>query len=608
VAVTKPVVNKALAVGALVALAGAAFVVAITFFRKGGYAERDTYTVFASFRDATGLTWKSRVQIAGIQVGEVSQITLQGDRARLELRVKKEIALHANACLTKAFPSALLPDALLEVVPGSDPSPVLRDLPDAQREITCIREATTVQQLTDALAQIASDVQAVTGDLRKTVGSPQGSLREIVENVSKITRSVDQLLGDRGEDLAAIVKNARNFTKDLSDMSQREKDRVHAIAVNIEAVTRQLREVLGSMQEILDGGPPAQGGQRPPRGDARPLRLPVLPAMAVVDGRPVETASQVGPVPADASAQAGQGGQAQAGQAQAGQGQGQGQGQAASPGAPTDARGVRQAVERLNGSLSKLDELLGKVNEGKSPAGRLLIDEKMGRELSSAVTGVSNYIDSLVKLQLEINLRSEWLLNQSGAKTYFGARIIPRPDKYYIVEIVADPRGVDTRTVETVATTVTDPNTGAVLSQTNTSSTKTLHDENKLTFTVQFAKRYGPIAFRAGIIESSGGVGTDLHLLNDNLSISLSVYQFTRPYQDVFPRAKVWMNYYFLQHFYLTAGADDFLNKWDQGRYPLGPKFTIGNDVFFGGGIFFTDEDLKTLIGAGAANAVPKGN
>jgi len=184
----KPIVNRALAVGLVVALAGATFVVAITFFRKGGYSEKESYLVHGHFRDATGLTWKSRVQIAGIQVGEVHEITLEGDRARLDLRVKRGVVLHKNACLTKTYPSALLPDALLETVPGWDPSPVLETLPEEEREITCIREATTVQQLTDALAAIASDVQAVTGDLRQTIGSQQGSLREIVENVSSITR------------------------------------------------------------------------------------------------------------------------------------------------------------------------------------------------------------------------------------------------------------------------------------------------------------------------------------------------------------------------------------------------------------------------------------
>jgi phospholipid/cholesterol/gamma-HCH transport system substrate-binding protein len=52
------------------------------------------------------------------------------------------------------------------------------------------------------------------------------------------------------------------------------------------------------------------------------------------------------------------------------------------------------------------------------------------------------------------------------------------------------------------------------------------------------------------------------------------------------------------------VGADDFLNSWRSGRYPGGPKFTVGNDAFFGAGLYFTDDDLKTLIGAGAGSMV----
>jgi len=75
-------------------------------------------------------------------------------------------------------------------------------------------------------------------------------------------------------------------------------------------------------------------------------------------------------------------------------------------------------------------------------------------------------------------------------------------------------------------------------------------------------------------------------------------------FTGVFPRAKFWVNYAFLQHFYVTAGSDDFLNQWREGRYPGGPKFTLGTDIFFGGGLFFTDDDLKTLFGMGAASAL----
>ena len=267
--------------------------------------------------------------------------------------------------------------------------------------------------------------------------------------------------------------------------------------------------------------------------------------------------------------------------------------------AATQARGVKQAVDKLTASLERLEGLLATVQEGKSVAGKILVDERLGRRVGETLDGFANQYDRIFKLQIQVQLRSEWLLNQSGAKAYLGFRLLPRPDKFYLFEVVSDPRGTDRVWTETI----TERLPGSTADST-TVATHTIHDPDKLTFSLQFGKRYGPVTFRVGVIESSGGVGGDLHLFRDQLQLSVNAYQFQRPYQNVFPRAKIWMNYYFLQNFFVTAGADDFLNSWRQGHYPGGPKFTFGNDAFVGGGIYFTDDDLKTLIGAGAGSAV----
>ena len=250
----KPAVNKAMAVGALVAVTGAAFLFAFTFFKKGGYSEKDSYLVRARFGDATGLTWKSKVQIAGIQVGEVTKISLDRNKALLEIRIKKEVELHTDACLYKSFPSALLPDALLEVIPGSADKPPLSSLPEDQREITCIREATSVQQLLDSMSKIASDVQVVTGDLADTVRNNQGSLKDVIQNLAATTGKLRELVAENDQNVTAILRNTRAFTEDLRDISSRDKDRVHAILVNVEVLTAELRTTAQGIQQILNDG------------------------------------------------------------------------------------------------------------------------------------------------------------------------------------------------------------------------------------------------------------------------------------------------------------------------------------------------------------------
>src|SRR5512137_2357537 len=211
----KPTLNRALAVGLLVAVAGGLFLVAFTFFRKGGLATRDSYPVTAVFDDVTGLAWKSKVQVAGIAIGEVTDIQLTGEKALVTIRVKNDIPLRENACLTKRFPSALLPDALLEATIGSAPAPLLRDVPADRRRITCVREAANVAKLMESLSKIAADIQVVSSDLAKTVGGTQGSVREIIENLTAVTRSVDRLLEENSSKVAGILSNTEALTGEL---------------------------------------------------------------------------------------------------------------------------------------------------------------------------------------------------------------------------------------------------------------------------------------------------------------------------------------------------------------------------------------------------------
>ena len=518
--------NKALAVGLLVAIAGTVFVVAMTFFRKGGLSTRDTYAVTAVFDDVSGLSWKSRVQVAGIAVGEVTDIELAGDRARVTIRVKKGIQLHANACLTKRFPSALLPDALLEATLGSPPAPLLRDQPEGQREILCVKDAANVAKLMESLSKIASDVQVLSHDLAQSVGGPRGSIREIVENVTRVTRTLDEILGENAKRVSAILENAQAVSGEIRSIAETDKDRYHAIAKNVEEASARLNRVLGSVENIIGPGEPE-------------LKQSV--------------------------------------------------------------QGARQALDKLNKTLDNVEKVTGTMAEGKGVAGKLLMDEQLGEKMARTIDTVTDYVDRVSAMQLKVGLRSEWYVNQSGAKTYFGVTLLPRPDKYFIFELVSDPRGYNT--VSNQTTTTTNQTTGTSV----TTVTATSTNSQQLAISAEFGKRYGPVVLRVGIIESSGGAGADLLLLGDSLKLSLNFYQFTRPTVNAYPRAKLWVDYNILPTVYLTAGTDDFLNAWRAGRYPFGPNFNVGRDVFIGAGLSFNDDDIKALLVGGGSAAATAG-
>src|SRR5690349_22917020 len=98
----------------------------ILFTRKGGMGRDEAMEAYAYFRDASGLGTKSRIQIAGIPVGEVTGVTLEGTRAKVTVRVRRDVVLHQDAALIKRSES-LLGDYLLDLNPGTEMTPPLKD-------------------------------------------------------------------------------------------------------------------------------------------------------------------------------------------------------------------------------------------------------------------------------------------------------------------------------------------------------------------------------------------------------------------------------------------------------------------------------------------------
>ena len=109
-------------VGLLVLVALGAFLVFRLALDTDAADSTQATTVYAYFDDASGIGPKSRVQTAGIPVGEVSGVRLEGTRARVELRIRRDIPLKTDAMLVKRSES-ILGDYLIDLVPGSPNAP-----------------------------------------------------------------------------------------------------------------------------------------------------------------------------------------------------------------------------------------------------------------------------------------------------------------------------------------------------------------------------------------------------------------------------------------------------------------------------------------------------
>src|SRR5687767_7464043 len=91
-------VSQAAKIGLFVAItAGAGYLVYGTIHKSTG--KGGGYVVHAYLADATGIAKHSRVTIAGIPVGSVEDIRLENGKARIDVRVNGDVALHQTAKL-----------------------------------------------------------------------------------------------------------------------------------------------------------------------------------------------------------------------------------------------------------------------------------------------------------------------------------------------------------------------------------------------------------------------------------------------------------------------------------------------------------------------------
>jgi phospholipid/cholesterol/gamma-HCH transport system substrate-binding protein len=221
----------------------------------------------------------------------------------------------------------------------------------------------------------------------------------------------------------------------------------------------------------------------------------------------------------------------------------------------------------------------------------LLADDTIARNVEEITEDAGGFLRGITKMQTIVGLRSEYNFLSSTFKNYLQIRLTPRPDKFYLIELVEDPRGYreQTTTVKNNSQTGLETETRVVTSE-------------RLRFSLMFGKRVGPVAGRFGIKESTGGAGIDLFLLNDRLSLSVDVFDTrTNRYARIKPAVSlaIWQ-----RNLFLVAGVDDLVNFTRPVAGAGG-----GIDWFLGGQLTFNDEDLKALLllgGGAAAGSVNK--
>ncbi len=484
-------------VGALVLVVGA-----LTYFLIKVTNERapsgQGMVVWGRFKDAAGLFQKSRVQTAGIPVGQIEKRELDPDMplARITVRILPGIKLWENAVVSKKSAS-LLGEFYLEIDPGSPVGIVagekraMRQLQDGD-QLKNIREPTGMGDIMTDVGTILPIMKDILQDVRTLTSGPIASA---AENVNKMIETNSTVL-------ESVLTRVDHIAGDIDSITHSESDNIRVAIKNVRDITESIKTLVGTSQ-----------GEVAETGTAMRSSLQKLQA----------------------------------------------------------------TVDNLDKSLKNVETITSRLEKGEGTAGRLLTDDTIARNVEDITDDASGFIRGVTKLQTIVGLRTEYNFLSGQPKEYLSVMLVPRPDKFYLIELVDDPRGLREQVIA---------NVDSPLGPTRT--TTTTYSVNKLKFTFQIGKTYNIFTGRFGIKESTGGFGLDIHLLRDHLLVSADMFDTLF---NTWPRLQgriAWAPYQ--RYFYLLGGVDDVINK--RQKYGSGGGF----DWFLGGQLVFNDEDLKSLL------------
>ncbi len=355
-------------------------------------------------------------------------------------------------------------------------------------------------------------VEATTPDqIMKEVAS-------ISQDVKRVTEALAASVGtDQGrENIKDTLKNLAQVTEALNTTVRENRESIHNILTNVERVTAEGRpEVRDILQNVRD--------------TTRELRELVQKTEGKPDG--------------------------------------------------TSGGEVRQIIDKVNrasssleSTLKNMDDVSGRLSRGEGTLGRLTKDEHLIDEVQGVAEGVGDFIGGVSRLQTILVLRTDYQFLTSTVKSSLELRLQPREDKYYLIEVVNDPRGL-TR-LEQVDVQSSNPNDPPSYRELRTTTT------NSLRFSLQLAQRFGPFTGRFGIKESTGGLGLDTLLFQDRFELRQDLFGFG---EVVLPRWRVSLGYEFIHRLWLLGGVDDILSG-------------TRRDYFIGMQLKFNDEDLKTIL------------
>ena len=212
----------------------------------------DGYGVTAFFPRAVSLYESSQVRVLGLPAGEVTEIAVEGDQVRVELRIDSDTPLPVDV-RAALVPQSLIGERYVQLTPAwIEGEERLQDLPADERVIS-VDETIIPVEPDEALAALNEFLQELNpDDLGRLITSAAEDLEGNGQNLNRAFETVSDLVvsfAERDDELAAIVDNFDEFTATLVTREAQMGEIIDSFA----RTTAVLAEERRSLELLLNG-------------------------------------------------------------------------------------------------------------------------------------------------------------------------------------------------------------------------------------------------------------------------------------------------------------------------------------------------------------------
>lgn len=209
----------------------------------GGKGER----IDALFESVVGLDDKAAVRMAGVRVGRVDGIRLEGRKARVSLRLDQPLALTEGTVAAIAN-QGLLGDKFVELQPGPEGAPLLPP--------GTVLEGRVPISFDQAMAKIEQIGDSIEGFMSGGAGEGGGGLGRLIDSIQATADELRAVIAENRTQLGGTVKNFERFSAALAEDLPRLTDQIERVLAQVDAVVAEnrgnLKDSMANVREVTE--------------------------------------------------------------------------------------------------------------------------------------------------------------------------------------------------------------------------------------------------------------------------------------------------------------------------------------------------------------------